>query len=95
VLAAADVSVAMGAGAELAQVQADAVLASNALPDLARAVRVARRARGVLRGNLAWALGYNVIVLPLAFAGQVTPLAAAIAMSASSLAVVANALRIR
>jgi Cu2+-exporting ATPase len=95
VLAAADVSIAMGAGAALAQVQADAVLVSNALPDLGRAVRTARRARGVLRGNLAWALGYNVAVLPLAFTGHVTPLAAAIAMSASSLAVVANALRIR
>jgi Cu2+-exporting ATPase len=95
VLAAADVSIAMGGGADLAQVRADAVLASDAPEDLAAAVRLARRTRAVIRENLAWAIGYNVIVLPFAFSGHVTPLAAAIAMSASSLVVVANALRIR
>jgi Cu2+-exporting ATPase len=95
VLAASDVSIAMGSGADLAQVRADAVLAADSLDDLAHAVRIARRARAVVRENLAWAIGYNIVVLPLAFAGHVTPLAAAIAMSASSLAVVANALRIR
>jgi len=95
VLAQADVSVAMGGGADLAQVRADAVLASDSLEDLVRAVRIARKARAVVRENLAWALAYNLAVIPLAVAGQVTPLAAAIAMSASSLLVVANALRIR
>jgi len=95
VLAASDVSIAMGGGADLAQVRADAVLAADSLDDLAHAVRIARRTRAVVRENLAWAIGYNIVVLPLAFAGQVTPLAAAVAMSASSLAVVANALRIR
>ena len=95
VLAQANVSVAMGGGSDLAQVRADAVLASDSLADLVRAVRVARKTRAVIRENLAWALAYNAAVIPLAIAGGVTPLVAAIAMSASSLLVVANALRIR
>ena len=91
----ADVSIAMGGGADLAQVRADAVLLSDSLSDLAHALRIARRARLVIRQNLAWALGYNLLVVPLAFAGLVTPLVAAIGMSASSLLVVANAMRVR
>jgi Cu2+-exporting ATPase len=94
-LAQADVSIAMGGGADLAQVRADAVLLSDSLSDLAQALRIARRTRRVIRQNLAWALGYNLLVLPLAFAGLVTPLVAAVGMSASSLLVVANALRVR
>jgi Cu2+-exporting ATPase len=95
VLGVADVSIAMGAGADLAQLKADAVLTSGSLDDLVRAVRLARRTRAVLRQNLAWALGYNAIALPLAFAGMVTPLVAGIGMASSSLIVVANALRLR
>jgi Cu2+-exporting ATPase len=94
-LAQADVSIAMGGGADLAQVKADAVLLSDSLADLAHALRIARRTRRVIRQNLAWALGYNLLVLPLAFLGLVTPLVAAAGMSASSLLVVANALRAR
>ena len=95
VLAQSDVSIAMGGGADLAKVRADVVLVSDDLGDLAAAVSIARRARAVMYENLAWAVAYNVLVLPLAFTGHVTPLAAALAMSASSLVVVANALRIR
>ncbi len=95
VLAQADASIAMGGGANLAQIQADAVLLSDSLADLARAVAIARRARRVMRQNLAWALAYNLVVIPLAFAGLVTPLIAGIGMSASSLVVVANAARLR
>ena len=95
VLAQADVSIAMGGGADLAQVRADAVLLSDSVADLAAAVALARRARRVVRQNLAWALAYNLVVIPLAFAGLVTPLVAGIGMSASSLLVVANALRLR
>jgi P-type Cu2+ transporter len=95
VLAQADVSVAMGAGSDLAKIRADAVLVSDDLRDLASAVRIARRARAVVRQNLAWAVAYNVAVIPLALSGHVTPLVAAIAMSASSLVVVANAMRVR
>jgi len=95
VLAQADVSIAMGGGANLAQLRADAVLLSDSLEDLVGAVRVARRTRRVVRQNIGWALAYNAIAIPLAFAGLVTPLTASIGMSASSLAVVANALRLR
>ena len=95
VLAQADVAIAMGGGADLAQVRGDIVLLSSSPADLARGVAVARKARRVLRENLAWALAYNLIAVPLAFAGLVTPLAAGIGMSASSLLVVVNALRVR
>jgi Cu2+-exporting ATPase len=74
VLGLADVSIAMGGGADLAQLRADAVLASGSLADLPRAIGLARRTRRVLRQNLGWALAYNAIVLPLAFLGMVTPL---------------------
>ena len=76
-------------------IAAAAVLVSDALDDLAAAVRLARRTRAVIRENLAWALGYNLIVIPLALAGLVTPLIAGIGMSSSSLVVVGNALRLR
>ena len=95
VLAQADLSIAMGGGADLAQVRADAVLLSDSMADLVRAIGLARRARAILRQNVAWALAYNLLVIPLAFAGMVTPFIAGIGMSASSLAVVANALRLR
>jgi Cu2+-exporting ATPase len=94
VLAQADVSIAMSSGADLAQLRADAVLMSDSLQDLASAVRIARSTRAVLRENLAWALAYNLVAIPLAALGLVTPLAAGIGMSLSSLAVVANALRL-
>ena len=95
VLAQADVSVAMGGGADLAQISADAVLLSDSLDDLAAAVTLARRTRRVIAQNLGWALAYNLVAVPLAFAGLVTPLLAGIGMSASSLVVVGNALRLR
>jgi Cu2+-exporting ATPase len=94
VLARADVSIAMGAGTDLAQLQSDAVLVSNSPGDLVAALRIARATRRIVRQNLAWALGYNVLAVPLALAGGVTPLAAAIGMSASSLLVILNALRL-
>jgi Cu2+-exporting ATPase len=95
VLAQADVSIAMGGGCDLAQIRADAVLLSDSLHDLGRAIGIPRKARRVVRQNLAWALGYNVIAIPVAVLGAVTPLLAGIGMSASSLLVVANALRLR
>jgi len=94
VLAQADVSVAMGGGAHLAQAQGDAVLVSGRLDDLAWCVRHARKTLSVVRQNIAWALAYNLIVLPFAFAGSIAPWAAAAGMSASSLLVVLNALRL-
>jgi Cu2+-exporting ATPase len=95
VLAQAQVSVAMGSGAALAQGAADIVLVSARLADLARGIAASKKALRIIRQNLAWAFAYNVVVLPLAVAGYVTPWMAAIGMSASSLLVVLNALRAR
>ncbi len=94
VLAGAPVSIAMGEGTELAQASADVVLLSGRLTRLAEGIATARRARGVIAQNLTWAVLYNAVALPLAALGWVAPWMAAIGMSASSLAVVTNALRL-
>jgi Cu2+-exporting ATPase len=94
VLAQAQVSAALAGGTRLAQVSADLVLMSGRLDALIAAVRIARRTRRVIRQNLASAIAYNAIALPLAAFGYMTPLLAAIGMSLSSLAVVGNALRL-
>jgi Cu2+-exporting ATPase len=95
VLAQADVSLAMGSGADVARMRADMVLLADSPGDVAGALALARKTRRIVRQNLGWALAYNAIAIPLAVAGLVTPLAAGIGMSASSLVVVANALRLR
>jgi Cu2+-exporting ATPase len=94
VLAAAQVSVAMGGGAQLAHASADMVLLTENLDRLPEAVRLARKTLGIIRQNLAWALFYNIVAIPLAAAGWIAPWMAAIGMSASSLIVVINALRL-
>ncbi len=94
VLAGADVSIAVGDGAALAQRAADLVLASTALTRIPDAIALARRTRRIIRENFAWAIGYNVLALPLAMAGMVTPWIAALGMSLSSLVVTLNALRL-
>ncbi len=95
VLAAAQVSVAMGSGTQLAAAAADMVLLSESLPHLAEAVQMARRTRAIIRQNLGWAILYNIVAVPLAVMGLVAPWMAAIGMSASSLLVVLNAQRLR
>ncbi|MCO6414137.1 MAG: cadmium-translocating P-type ATPase [Thiogranum sp.] len=95
VLAGAQVSLAMGGGTQLAHASADMILLSEQLPHLVAAIETSRRTLAVIRQNLAWALGYNLIALPLAAAGFVAPWMAAIGMSGSSLVVVVNALRLR
>lgn len=94
VLAAADISIAMGSATDLAKTSADAVLLSNRLQSLVSAFQVARRSRRIIIENLAWASLYNGLILPFAAVGWVTPLWAALGMSASSLLVVLNALRL-
>jgi len=94
VLAGADVSVAMAAGTPLAQTSADMVLLGDSLAPLSEGVMHARRTLRIVRQNLAWAAGYNLTALPLAAAGIITPWMAALGMSASSLLVVLNALRL-
>ncbi len=94
VLAGADVSIAMGEGAPLAQQAADLVATGPSLLRIADAVRVARLARKLVKQNLAWSAGYNLLAVPLAAAGLVTPWIAALGMAVSSLAVTVNALRL-
>ncbi|SDT40700.1 Cu2+-exporting ATPase [Pseudomonas asplenii] len=94
VLAAADISVAMGSATDLAKTSADAVLLSNRLDALAKAFDLARRTRRVIIENLAWAALYNGLMLPFAALGWITPVWAAVGMSISSLTVVLNALRL-
>ncbi|WP_415845075.1 heavy metal translocating P-type ATPase [Stutzerimonas zhaodongensis] len=94
VLAAADISVAMGSATDLAKTSADAVLLSNRLDSLVQAFSIARRSRHIIIENLAWASLYNGLILPFAAIGWVTPMWAALGMSASSLLVVLNALRL-
>jgi Cu2+-exporting ATPase len=95
VLAQAQVSVAMGGGSQLARTQADLVLLSENLDHLRRGILVARSSLRVIRQNLWWSFAYNLVVLPLAMSGFITPWMAGIGMSGSSLLVVANSLRLQ
>ncbi len=95
VLAQAQVSIALGGGADLARAHADIVLLGNDLSALHAGLLLARRTLRSVRQNLAWACVYNLTAIPLAMAGWVTPWMAGIGMSASSLLVVLNALRLQ
>jgi len=94
VLAQADVSLAMGEGALVARANADAVLLSNSLGDVAAVRGLARRTMRVIRQNMLWAAAYNAACVPLALAGLLPPWAAGLGMAASSLFVVLNSLRL-
>ena len=93
-LAAAQVSIAMGSGTDIACSASDVILLAGRLDALPAAVRTAHRTLRVIRQNLAWAFAYNVVAVPLAACGYATPLIAGAGMAASSLLVVANALRL-
>ena len=94
VLAGADLSVAMGSGSAIAKNSADLILLGDHLSRFTQAVAIAKLTTQIIKQNLAWALGYNALILPLAVTGHVVPYIAAIGMSASSLIVVANSLRL-
>ena len=94
-LACAHVSLSPIAAADVTQAQADAVFLGERLKPVADAMAVARRARWLMTQNLGLAVVYNAIAVPVAIAGAVTPLIAALAMSGSSLLVTLNALRAR
>ncbi len=94
VLAGADASIAPAHAALLAQTSADIIMLGDSLRPLSKAVEMSKRTLRIVRQNLAWAVIYNTLALPLAAAGLVPPWAAAIGMSASSLVVVLNALRL-
>ncbi|MDD1780726.1 cadmium-translocating P-type ATPase [Enterovibrio sp. ZSDZ35] len=94
VLAGAHLSVAMGGGTDVAKASADMVLLGDDLTKLLDARKLAAFTQKIIRQNLAWALGYNVVILPLAMAGFVAPYVAVAGMSASSVIVVTNSLRL-
>ena len=93
-LARADLSVALGAAVPLAQGQADVVVPGGQLLALGALVRQGRRARRVVRQNLAWAGVYNAVCVPLAIVGAMPPWLAGLGMAASSLLVVLNSARL-
>jgi Cu2+-exporting ATPase len=84
----------MGGGTDVAKASADLVLLGDRLDKILTARELALRTRKIIRENLAWSLGYNVLILPLAVAGLVAPYIAVVGMSASSIIVVSNSLRL-
>ena len=93
-LAAAHASIAPGTASDASQQAADAVFIGEKLMPVALAIRVARKTMRIVRENFGFSIAYNLLAVPLALLGLVTPLIAAIAMSVSSLVVVANSLRL-
>lgn len=94
VLAGADVSIAVAGSTELAKIAADGVLLSRSLKPVHLVLNLVHKTYAIIRQNLAWAILYNITALPLAAAGYIPPWASALGMSASSLLVVINALRL-
>jgi Cu2+-exporting ATPase len=84
----------MGEGTDVAQAAADMVMLGGQVSSLAKGVATARKTRTIIRQNLTWALAYNLVAIPAAALGHITPWMAGIGMSASSLIVVLNALRL-
>ena len=95
VLAAADVSVAMGKGSQLAQASADMVLLSENLLLLPSSIKLSKRMLSVVRQNFSWAIIYNAVAIPIAAMGWIAPWMAAIGMSFSSIIVVLNSFRLK
>lgn len=93
-LAAGHASIAPASASDVGQQAADLVFVGDGLTPIPLAIRAARKTMKIVRENLMLAIGYNVIAVPMAIAGMVTPLIAALAMSGSSLLVIGNALRL-
>jgi Cu2+-exporting ATPase len=95
VLAAADLSISMSVGADLARASSDLIVNGQLLGPVSDALRITRKTMAIIRQNFTWAISYNTLAVPFAMAGLVPPWLAAIGMSLSSLIVVLNALRLR
>ena len=93
-IAEADLSMAMGTGTDTAIAAADITLVRPSLTTATDALKVARRTVRIIKSNLAWAFAYNLICIPIAASGNLSPMYAGGAMSLSSLFVVVNSLRI-
>jgi P-type E1-E2 ATPase len=94
-LAASDVGIALGCGADIARDNADVCLLDDDLGKLPWALRLSRATVRIVRQNLFWAFLYNTVGIALACAGVLNPVIAALAMVASSLCVVVNSLRLQ
>jgi Cu2+-exporting ATPase len=94
VLAQADVSITLGVGSDLAKSSADIVLLDNELAKLQVIFIIAARCKTKIKQNIAWAIGYNLLILPLAVMGLLSPWMAVLGMSVSSLIVVVNSTRL-
>ncbi len=94
-LAQADIGFAMGSGTDIAIEAGDVTLLRADLAGVARAITLSRATWRVMRQNLVWALGYNVLAIPAAAFGFLSPVIASAAMAASSVSVVANSLRLK
>ena len=94
-LAAADLGLALGTGTDVAISAADLIVLRDDLGAVPDAIALARATLATIRGNLAWAFGYNIVAIPLAAAGFLNPLIAGAAMALSSAFVVANSVRLR
>ncbi len=94
VLGAAHLSIAMGSGTDIAKSGADVILLNNKLASIQTLRNVSERTTQIIKQNYLWAFGYNAVVLPLAVMGYIAPYMAVIGMSASSILVVSNSLRL-
>ena len=94
-LAAGHASIAPGSASDVGKTAADCIILGDRMMPVVQTIRMARRTQTIVQQNFMAAIGYNVVAVPLAFMGLVTPLVAAIAMSGSSLIVVGNALRLK
>lgn len=94
-LAAADLSIAMGSGTDVAKAAADITIVNSKVSAVPQAIAISRRTLRIIKENLFWAFGYNLLAIPLAAGGIIMPGLAAAAMASSSVIVVLNSLRLR
>lgn len=94
VLASADVAVAVGNATDVAKTAADVILLGDSLQSVPTLMQVAREAKRTIRQNIAWAIGYNILILPFAVSGVLQPWMAVVGMSLSSIIVVTNSTRL-